>query len=116
MTAMAAYYIKLGTGGKWAEDSIKHGIARISTPSQVSVLLQVFSQLPNDARITRASRTSTGAMAAPATPPGLTACADQARRRRGACAPGFSLTSRYGWPRRRSTTSPADPCKTRLLC
>jgi hypothetical protein len=29
MTATDAYYIKLGTGGKWAEDSITRGIARI---------------------------------------------------------------------------------------
>jgi len=93
MTAMAAYYIKLGTGGKWAEDSIKHGIARISTPSQVSVLLQVFSKLPDDARIARASRASTVVMAGPATPPWATTRSDQARRRRAACALGFSL-----WP------------------
>jgi hypothetical protein len=29
MTATDAYYIKLGTGGKWAKESIKHGVARI---------------------------------------------------------------------------------------
>jgi len=29
MTAADAYYIKLGTGGKWDEESITRGIARI---------------------------------------------------------------------------------------